>query len=252
MAAGQPPFTGNSALVILKQIVEARQRPLRELRPDIPDWLAHTIDRLLAKKPADRIQSAAQLAELLEFEWALMKTSTEDVPTICQVEQRKRTRRNRMIAAGVGATFLTLGLLGGMFLAGRHRQTGPIPSDAEPQAVLSAKAGAVWSVAFDPSNDTVAMATEDGSVRLWDWPTQSVVSTLAAHRGIVWTARFSQSGKLLATSGDDGLIKIWNPTQAEPQRSFKHPNAVRGLALAHDDRTLFAGDREGHAAHLVA
>ena len=71
MCAGQPPFTGSSPLVILKQVAEAKHRPLRELNPDVPDWLAKTIDLLLAKKPADRIQTATQLAELLEFEWAL-------------------------------------------------------------------------------------------------------------------------------------------------------------------------------------
>src|SRR6185369_9872603 len=50
MCAGQTPFTGNSALAILKQIVDARPRPLRELNPTVPDWLSKTIDRLLAKK----------------------------------------------------------------------------------------------------------------------------------------------------------------------------------------------------------
>jgi serine/threonine protein kinase len=53
-------------LAILRQIAEAKQRPLRELNPQTPQWLADTIDQLLAKKPNDRIQTAAQLAELLE------------------------------------------------------------------------------------------------------------------------------------------------------------------------------------------
>ncbi len=246
MVAGQPPFSGNSALAILKQIVDVKHPPLRSLSPDVPEWLATTIDRLLAKKPADRIQTAGQLAELLEFEWALMKTTSEDVPTVCKVAQRQRTIRNRYIAAAVGATFLALGMLGGMFLSNRAGDpASALAAGPEPLAVLTANAGAVWSVAFDPSSDNVAMATEDGAVRLWDWPTKSVKSTINAHRGIVWVARFSHNGERLATSGDDGLIKIWNPSQPEPLESFKHPNAVRGLAFAHDDRTLFAGDREG-------
>ncbi len=112
MCAGQPPFDGNSALAILKQIAEAKHRPLRELNPEVPDWLALTIDRLLAKKPADRIQSAAMLAELLDFQWALMKTTSEDLPTVCKIEARRRARRNLWIAIGVGATFLAAGLLG--------------------------------------------------------------------------------------------------------------------------------------------
>src|SRR5204863_1518830 len=36
MCAGQPPFQGNSALAILKQITEAKPRPIRELNPQTP------------------------------------------------------------------------------------------------------------------------------------------------------------------------------------------------------------------------
>ena len=56
-------------------------------------------------------------------------------------------------------------------------------STAEPLAVLSANAGTVWSVALDPPGDTVAMATEDGTVRLWDWPTKSVKATMQCPSG---------------------------------------------------------------------
>ncbi len=245
MCAGQPPFVGNSALVILRQIADEKHRPIRELNPAIPEWLAHTIDRLLEKKPDGRIPSAAQLAELFDFEWALMKTTSEDVPTVCQVAAKKRATRNRWIAVAVGATFLSLGLLSGTFLANRNPQANEPASSAAPMAVLGANAGTVWSVAFNPASDTAAMAVEDGSVRLWDLPTKSVKSTFEAHRGVVWVARYSQSGELLATAGDDGLIKLWNPAQSTTIKIFEHPNAVRGLALAHDDQTLFAGDRQG-------
>lgn len=246
MCAGQPPFSGNSALAILKQIADARQRPLRELNPSIPDWFAETIDRLLAKKPEDRIQSAAQLAELLDYEWALLKTTSDDVPAVCAIEERKRIVRNRWIAAAIGATFLALGLLGGWFMSNRG---GPAPagpvSSAEPVAVLSANAGAVWSVAFDSTGDHLAMAVEDGSIRLWDLPTKSITSTVNAHQGVVWASRFSRDGDLFATAGDDGLLKLWKLPLGEVDQTFEHPNAVRGLALAHQDQRLFAGSRDG-------
>ncbi|MDZ4689449.1 MAG: serine/threonine-protein kinase [Planctomycetaceae bacterium] len=249
MCAGEPPFKGNSALVILKQISEAKHRPVRELNPAVPEWLAFTIDRLLAKKPEDRIQTAAQLAELFEFEWALIKATSEEVPQVCQIEQRREQVRNRWIAAGIGATFLTFGLLGGLFFAsgkGNKTTTSDVAvSSAEPVAVLSANAGTVWSVAFDATGDTVAMAVEDGSVRLWDRATKSVKATFAAHRGVVWEARFTRTGDRLATAGDDGFIKLWKPDRTEPLQTFKHANAVRGFAFSHDDQRIFAGDREG-------
>lgn len=245
MCSGRPPFTGNSAVAILRQIADERHRPLRELNPEIPGWLADTVDRLLAKKPEDRIPSAVQLAELFEYEWALLKTSSDDVPTVCQAAAKRRATRNLWIGGGLATGFLALGLLGGVYLG---RQGGPpIAAEASvsPAHVFTASAGTVWSVDFDPTGDTVAMAVEDGTVRLWDQLSESVKSTFEAHRGVVWAARFSRDGKLMATGGDDGRIKLWNLSRPEPLMTLEHPNAVRGLVFASDGRTLFAGDRAG-------
>ncbi len=66
MACGRPPFRADSAMAVLKRVCDDRQRSIRELNPDIPDWLEAVIDRLLAKDPADRFQTAALVADLLE------------------------------------------------------------------------------------------------------------------------------------------------------------------------------------------
>lgn len=253
MCAGEPPFSGDSALMILKQITDAKHRPIREINPAIPDWLAETVDRLLAKNPADRIQSATLLAELLEFQLALMKTA-EDLPTVCKIKQARQRLRNRWIAVAIGASFLVLGVLAGVFIANRPHPAAPLVaappvaevSDAEPIAVLSGNSGTIWSANFDPASQSVVMGVEDGSVRLWDLQKKSVKSTLTAHRGVVWTSKFSRDGQLLATSGDDGSIKIWKPSvSSEPVKIFKHTNGVRGIEFSHDDQTLYGVARDG-------
>ena len=243
MCAGEPPFVGNSALAILRQIAEARHKPLREANPEIPEWLSGTIDKLLEKKPENRIQTAEQLAELLDYEWALMKTSSEDVPVVCQIEIAKRARRNRNIAIGVGAIFLLLGVIVGAWFNSRNAgssQAAPAPVAA--LATLSANSGAVWSVAFDKDGESIAMAVENGTVRLWDLETKSVTATIDAHRGNIWAVRFSPDGELLATGGDDGQIKLWKPPLLEPVKTFEHANTVRGLVFT---TKLFAGIRDG-------
>lgn len=251
MCAGQPPFQGGSALAILKQITDARPRPIRDLNPQTPEWLVETIDRLLAKKPEERFQTANHLAELLEFHWALMKTSSEDVPTVCVEEERRRTIRNRWIGGAIGATFLALGLIGGKVFFDRG---GAPPSDgnsiaassAPPTAVLSANAGAVWSVSFSPTENILAMGVDDGSVRLWDLPTKSVSATLGNHRGTVWVSFFSPTGRRLITAGNDSLIKVWDTARpSEPVLTLEHKHTVRGAAFSPDEKILYAADEGG-------
>ena len=53
-------------MAVLNRVCDDRHRSIRELNPDIPDWLEAVIDRLLAKHPADRFQTAAEVADLLE------------------------------------------------------------------------------------------------------------------------------------------------------------------------------------------
>jgi WD40 repeat protein len=244
MCAGQPPFQGNSPLAILKQITDTKHRPLRELNPDVPEWLAEMVDELLEKKPENRYQSASDLAEVLEYAWARMRSSSDELPTVCQEEMKQRRARNRVVYSAIGAGLLALGLLAGMFLP-RFSTTPSAPvSAAEPLAVLQANSGSIWSISFDPSSDTVAMAVEDGTVRLWDWPKKAIQETLDAHRGTVWVSKFSPDGDRLATAGDDGFVKIWDRSKQEPLKVFENPSAVRGLVFG-DGGKFFAGDRKG-------
>jgi serine/threonine protein kinase len=63
---GLPPFRGATALAVLRRVTDQEPRPIRSLNPDVPAWLEAVVARLLAKDPARRFQSAAEVAALLE------------------------------------------------------------------------------------------------------------------------------------------------------------------------------------------
>jgi WD40 repeat protein len=65
MCTGRPPFRASNTLAVMKRVCEEKSRPVREINPDIPEWLAAVIDKLHAKAPADRFVTAAEVAELL-------------------------------------------------------------------------------------------------------------------------------------------------------------------------------------------
>ncbi len=65
MCTGHPPFRASTTLAILKRVAEEEPRPVREVNPEIPQWLAAVVAKLHAKNPDDRFQTAKEVAELL-------------------------------------------------------------------------------------------------------------------------------------------------------------------------------------------
>src|SRR5262245_11656302 len=65
VCTGHPPFRASTSMGVLKRVCEETPRPIREANPEIPDWLDALIEKLHAKDPAARFQSAAEVAEVL-------------------------------------------------------------------------------------------------------------------------------------------------------------------------------------------
>jgi serine/threonine-protein kinase len=65
LVAGRPPFRGATPLDVLSRVTDEAPAPLRTLNPDVPAWLEALVARLLAKDPAGRFPSAAEVAALL-------------------------------------------------------------------------------------------------------------------------------------------------------------------------------------------
>jgi serine/threonine protein kinase len=65
MCTGHPPFRAESAVAVLRRVSDDEPRPIRELNAEVPAWLEAIIARLHAKHPAQRFQTAAEVADLL-------------------------------------------------------------------------------------------------------------------------------------------------------------------------------------------
>jgi WD40 repeat protein len=65
MASGRPPFRATTSMATLRRVAEDTPRPIREIIPEVPEWLCAIIGKLHAKKPEERFQSAREVADLL-------------------------------------------------------------------------------------------------------------------------------------------------------------------------------------------
>ena len=66
MLGGRPPFTGDTPLSVAYRHVRENPEPPSRVNPDVPQALDAIVMKALAKNPANRYQSAAELREDLE------------------------------------------------------------------------------------------------------------------------------------------------------------------------------------------
>lgn len=80
---------------------------------------------------------------------------------------------------------------------------GQMQTDWVPRApaayVLTGHRNQVLKVAFHPTFNLIASASEDGTVKLWDWETGEFERTLKGHTRAVNDVDFDSKGNLLGT-----------------------------------------------------
>lgn len=127
MCTGHSPFRASGTHAVLKRVIDASPRPIREINDEIPEWLCDLISRLHARKPEDRFQRAQEVANLLGQHLADVQTGRAGRVTDRRVAPMTVTGAPAPVADAPGSPTaaeprrgrkLVLGLLGGLVGAG--------------------------------------------------------------------------------------------------------------------------------------
>jgi WD40 repeat protein len=98
----------------------------------------------------------------------------------------------------------------------------------------------VHSVAFSPDGKTIATASGDKTVRLWNLNGQTL-QTLKGHTKEVMSVAFSPDGKTIATASGDKTVRLWN-LNGQPLHTLNgHTEDVTSVAFSPDDKTIASG-----------
>ncbi|MBG1271190.1 serine/threonine-protein kinase [Nostoc sp. WHI] len=107
---------------------------------------------------------------------------------------------------------------------------------------LNGHSSDVNSVAFSPDSTTLASASDDKTIKLWNLANKAEIRTLEGHSSWIWTVAFSPNSKALASGSADKTIKLWNLETGKLIRTLEgHTDGVSSVTFSPDGKTLASG-----------
>jgi WD40 repeat protein len=240
LLTGQVPFPGTKLLQKLDQHRWTAAPAVNQLRPEVPQALAELIARLMAKRPADRYQTPAELAAALE-----QLARTGQLPAPPRPAPIKETRRLSGHTDGVAC--LTVSADGKHVLSGgkdRSIRLWELASGKELRCLVE-PAQDVAGLAFAPDGRQFLSAA-GATLYLWDLQTGRVLTRFTGHTSTVRAVAFAPGGRRALSGGDDRTVRFWDVQTGRDWRRFTgHTGEVTSVAFAPDGRLALSGSRDG-------
>jgi predicted Ser/Thr protein kinase len=252
LLAGQAPFPEGTVVQKVMAHLEQAPRPLIELRADVPADLARVVQRLMAKDPAQRYATPADVVAAL-------------TPFTGASRPRPANRGRRwLLAATAAALLLAVGILFGagaslalVLLTGRTHVEQPepvvtgLPQEEKPAALEKATpvgeplehARWVRGIAFTADSKLLITACADGKLRAWDVAT-------GKRRGEPMTAPHSINCLALSPDGTIALVgcgdsnnahgeaQLWDVGTSKLLATLDTRGPVWGVAFSEDAKLL--------------
>jgi hypothetical protein len=261
MCTGHAPFRAGSAMAVLRRVCDETPRPLRDVNPTVPAWLAATVAKLQAKKPADRYGSASEVAAVLSRRLAELQSGALPRPEPAARPGRLPVLRGAALVLLVAATAATAWFIGKSRTDGPDaaRNDLPAPPTApaagpgplagpvtlKPVRTLERHTAGVRTLVFSPDGTVLASGGLDHVIYLWDTATWESRGPLEGSAGDVSGLAFAPGGGRLAsvTSAEDECrVRVWDVAAARPAGTLGAAGeGMWAVAYSPDGRTVACG-----------
>ncbi|KAG9127299.1 phosphatidylinositol kinase- protein kinase tor1 [Ceratobasidium sp. 392] len=134
--------------------------------------------------------------------------------------------------------------------AGPRRGGSASQADWVPRApaayTLTGHRSQVTRVTFHPLYSMLASASEDATIKLWDWETGEFERTLKGHTRSVHDVEFDSKGRWLVSCGSDMSIRLWDGEKDWVQaRTFvDHDHSVHAVRFMPGDTIIVSASRD--------
>jgi WD40 repeat protein len=104
---------------------------------------------------------------------------------------------------------------------------------------LRGHVGWVNEIAWSPDGQTLASASVDKTIRLWEPQSGKLLRTLGQHTDRILSVAWSPDGKTLASASEDKTIRLWRPQSGKLLRTLRgHARSVNSVVWSPDGQTL--------------
>ncbi len=225
MLTGQHAFAGTSTFAVLKRVVEVQHQPINQLVTDVPEWVTDIVDKLLAKQPEQRFQSAELLIAALDGQEFERATATDTESAHHLAHDRTDSRTRFIVGMAALATLVLSGVIWSTFHPndnGSQQIKLPDPAEKERLARIAKEAeeskrrelyltetsGVIRAIDTPDSLDRLqefltrwASKSDETDLRGWEW---NLIQKMA--KPTSKTMPFPESIELIAYSQDGSKL----------------------------------------------
>jgi WD40 repeat protein/serine/threonine protein kinase len=113
------------------------------------------------------------------------------------------------------------------------------------RAALIGHEDEVYSVVYSHNGATLATASKDGTVRLWDAATRKSLAVFPGHADEAAWATFSPDDRTLVTAAGDGTIRLWDIATGQVKTILRgHTGAVVAVEFSPDGSLLVSAGND--------